>query len=135
LACSRDHALCGLIEQTRSGQALLTRAGGRWTSTDAPRPPSGLPTSFASISCTDVGQCVAVGTETGADVALVASYTDGVWTAEDLGVPPFARGSDATATLTMVSCFDTTCLAAGRWTSLTSSAVAQDTFLALRRTG
>jgi hypothetical protein len=109
-----------------SGQAMaeaMTR--GRWQRAVTIPPPANADTRpaayLSSVSCTGVGQCVAVGgytDKTGAEVAMAALESKGKWgRAVEVGLPRGAAASP-TGTLYAVSCAGkATCEAAGDYTT------------------
>jgi hypothetical protein len=109
-----------------SGQAMAeAMARGRWQRAVTIRPPANAyvrPAAYlSSVSCTAVGQCVAVGgytDKTGAEVAMAALESKGKWgRAVHVGLPRGAAVSP-TATLFAVGCAGkVTCEAAGDYTT------------------
>jgi len=103
---------------------LLDEAGGKWSALQAPLPSNAGQPSVLGVSCTSVGDCVAVGTY--ADLSgeptwqgLVESETDNVWTASQAPLPQDAVGAWGSPTsITNVVCPSTgNCTAIGMYTS------------------
>jgi hypothetical protein len=96
---------------------------GRWQRAVTIRPPANAyarPAAYlSSVSCTAVGQCVAVGHYTDkatAEVAMAAVETRGKWgRAVEVGLPARSAGSPE-AEMTSVSCVRAVCEAAGTYT-------------------
>ncbi len=83
-----------------------TLADGSWTATGAPLPAgtTGAGADLTSVSCPEVGSCVAAGILFGAvDHALIDTLSDGTWTAVTLPVPGKV-GPHTNSALTGVTC-------------------------------
>jgi hypothetical protein len=106
-----------------AGQAMAeTMSRGRWQRAVTIRPPANAfarPAAYlSSVSCTAVGQCLAVGHYTeksGAVVAMAALESKGKWgRAAEVGLPRGAAASPE-AEMVSVSCVRSVCEAAGNY--------------------
>ena len=93
-----------------TGGVIITGAGAHWSAIRAPDPPGTTPTNtdLSGVSCTAVGDCVAVGywADQGPISGLIETETGGAWAASTAPAPPggMARGLQAVACSTLDAC-------------------------------
>jgi hypothetical protein len=114
------------------GQAMAeTMSRGRWQRAVAIRPPANAYTRpaayLSSVSCTALGQCVAVGHYTDkatVEVAMAATESKGKWgRAVQVGLPPRAA-TEPQAELNSVSCTGRVCDAVGTYSTRSDQSTA-----------
>ncbi len=108
------------------GKIILNETGGTWSSMITPAPANSwslqAPWLF-SVACPSVGNCVAVGTYTDASnepvpAALIATETDGSWSALEAPLPADAVQGGANTGLSDVVCSSVgNCTAIGTYTA------------------
>jgi hypothetical protein len=115
-----------------AGEAMAeTMSRGRWQRAVTIRPPANAYTRpaayLSSVSCTAVGQCVAVGHYTDkatVEVAMAAAESKGKWgRAVEVGLPRGSTGSPE-AEMTSISCVHAVCEASGTYTTRSGQSTA-----------